>query len=230
MNYTSACKVSKLSLFVCLVQDPAISYDCNEEDGDPLPRYDAGRRNSHGTRCAGEVAMSANNRKCGVGVAYDASIGGIKLLDGVVNDRVEGTALGFAWELVDVYSASWGPTDDGRTVDGPGRLAREALERGVRQGRRGLGSVYVWASGNGGSRGDNCNCDGYLTSRYTVSIGSASQQGQFPWYGEECASTLAVTYSSGAYHDQMIVSSRSIRSLLVSYTTVIPPSDQNVCI
>lgn len=74
------------------------------------------------------------------------------------------------------------------------------------QGRRGRGSIYVWASGNGGSNGDNCNCDGYLASPYTISIGSASQRGEFPWYGEACASTLAVTYSSGAYKDQMIVS------------------------
>lgn len=73
------------------------------------------------------------------------------------------------------------------------------------KGRNGKGSIYVWASGNGGSYGDNCNCDGYLASPYTISIGSASQKGEFPWYGEACASTLAVTYSSGAYKDQMIV-------------------------
>lgn len=30
----------------------------------------------HGTRCAGEVAAVANNGVCGVGVAYDAKIGG----------------------------------------------------------------------------------------------------------------------------------------------------------
>lgn len=30
----------------------------------------------HGTRCAGEVAAAANNNICGVGIAYDASIGG----------------------------------------------------------------------------------------------------------------------------------------------------------
>lgn len=58
------------------VQDPDISWDCNENDADPSPRYDAHRRNSHGTRCAGEVAMSANNGKCGVGVAFNAKIGG----------------------------------------------------------------------------------------------------------------------------------------------------------
>ncbi|XP_017779220.1 PREDICTED: neuroendocrine convertase 1-like, partial [Nicrophorus vespilloides] len=159
--------------------DPDISWDCNEDDDDPLPRYEPSRANSHGTRCAGEVAMMADNRKCGVGIAYNARIGGVKLLDGLVNDRIEGTALGFAQDLVDIYSASWGPNDDGKTVDGPGRLAREALERGIREGRNGRGSIYVWASGNGGSQGDNCNCDGYLASPYTVSIGSASQRGEF---------------------------------------------------
>lgn len=31
----------------------------------------------HGTRCAGEIAMVENNGFCGVGVAYDAKIGGL---------------------------------------------------------------------------------------------------------------------------------------------------------
>lgn len=56
---------------------------------------------------------------------------GVKLLDGVVNDRTEGTALSYALDLVDIYSASWGPNDDGQTVDGPGWLAKEALHRGI---------------------------------------------------------------------------------------------------
>lgn len=50
------------------------SYDINEEDDDPTPR-DSGD-NKHGTRCAGEVAAIAGNRLCGVGIAYNASIGG----------------------------------------------------------------------------------------------------------------------------------------------------------
>lgn len=55
------------------------------------------------------------------------------MLDGLVTDRIEGTALGYAQNLVDIYSASWGPNDDGKTVDGPGRLAKEAIERGIRK-------------------------------------------------------------------------------------------------
>ncbi|XP_017772277.1 PREDICTED: neuroendocrine convertase 1-like, partial [Nicrophorus vespilloides] len=107
---------------------------------------------------------------------------------------------------------------NGKTVDGSGRLLREALERGIREGRNGRGSIYVWASGNGGSQGDNCNCDGYLASPYTVSIGSASQRGEFPWYGEACASTLAVTYSSGAYQDQMIATTDLHNECTIKHT------------
>lgn len=42
-----------------------------------MPRYGATPENAHGTRCAGEVAMQANNSKCGVGIAYNAGIGGM---------------------------------------------------------------------------------------------------------------------------------------------------------
>ena len=75
--------------------------------------------------------MEANNEKCGVGVAFNAGIGGIRMLDGTVTDRIEATALIHALEKVDIYSASWGPSDDGRTVEGPGRLARQSLYRGI---------------------------------------------------------------------------------------------------
>ncbi|KAK9874872.1 hypothetical protein WA026_005686 [Henosepilachna vigintioctopunctata] len=198
--------------------DSEISYDCNEEDDDPTPRYDEDGTNNHGTRCAGEIAMMANNKKCGVGVAYNANIGGIKVLDGLVTDRLEGTALSFGTELIDIYSASWGPPDDGVTVDGPGRLAQEAFRRGTRMGRQGKGSIYVWASGNGGGKDDNCNCDGYLNSIFTISIGSASERGIFPWYGEACSSLMAVTYSSGAYSDQMIVTTDLHNNCTVKHT------------
>ena len=64
---------------------------------------------------------------------------------------------------------SWGPEDDGKTVDGPHKLARRALMWGSRYGRAGRGAIYVVASGNGGDRDDDCNYDGYANSIYTVS-------------------------------------------------------------
>ena len=54
--------------------DPLASLDINGRDGDPTPKDDG--NNKHGTRCAGEVAAVAFNEYCGVGIAYNASIGG----------------------------------------------------------------------------------------------------------------------------------------------------------
>ena len=55
------------------------------------------------------------------------------MLDGRVTDRSEAEAfrIGVDNHHVDVFSASWGPNDDGRTVEGPGKLASQALEHGV---------------------------------------------------------------------------------------------------
>ncbi|XP_006901390.1 PREDICTED: proprotein convertase subtilisin/kexin type 6 isoform X2 [Elephantulus edwardii] len=185
--------------------DAYASYDVNGNDYDPSPRYDASNENKHGTRCAGEVAATANNSYCIVGIAYNAKIGGIRMLDGDVTDVVEAKSLGIRPNYIDIYSASWGPDDDGKTVDGPGRLAKQAFEYGIKKGRQGLGSIFVWASGNGGREGDHCSCDGYTNSIYTISVSSTTENGYKPWYLEECASTLTTTYSSGAFYERKIV-------------------------
>ncbi|XP_066908018.1 furin-like protease 2 [Halyomorpha halys] len=175
--------------------DPKASSDINDNDSDPMPRDNGD--NKHGTRCAGEVAAIAFNSYCGVGVAYNASIGGVRMLDGTVSDAVEARALSLNPDHIDIYSASWGPEDDGKTVDGPGPLATRAFLSGITTGRNGKGSIFVWASGNGGKHTDSCNCDGYTNTIYTLSISSATQAGFKPWYLEECSSTIATTYSSG---------------------------------
>ncbi|NXN65734.1 PCSK4 convertase, partial [Himantopus himantopus] len=202
--------------------DPLASYDFNSNDPDPQPRYTAGDENRHGTRCAGEVAAAANNQICGAGIAYNAKVGGVRMLDGPITDMVEAQSLSLRPQHIHIYSASWGPEDNGKTVDGPGVLAMEAFYRGVTkvslalapgtslarglpahcpsaspcQGRGGLGSIFIWASGNGGINYDNCNCDGYTNSIYTLSVGSVLAGGQRPRYSEGCSAILTTTYSS----------------------------------
>ncbi|XP_054160265.1 furin-like protease 1, isoforms 1/1-X/2 isoform X4 [Oppia nitens] len=185
--------------------DPLASFDVNNHDEDPMPRYDMIDSNRHGTRCAGEVAANANNNICAVGIAYNAKVGGVRMLDGDVTDAVEARSLSLNPQHIDIYSASWGPDDDGKTVDGPGELATRAFMDGVNKGRKGLGSIFVWASGNGGREHDNCNCDGYTNSIWTLSISSATENGLVPWYSEACSSTLATTYSSGSFGERQIV-------------------------
>jgi len=58
---------------------------------------------------------------------------GVRMLDGVVTDSLEAKALSFNIDHIDVFSASWGPTDDGTSLERPGRLASAAFEKGIRE-------------------------------------------------------------------------------------------------
>ena len=187
--------------------DPNASFDLNSYDSDPQPRYDKTNENKHGTRCAGEISGTVNNTNCGVGVAYNSRIGGIRLLDGKITDRLEAEALTYNINYIDIFSASWGPLDDGKTFDGPGVLSRKAFQNGVNYGRNGKGTIYVWAAGNGGRFMDNCNCDGYTSSIYTITIGGVTQTFQMPIYSEKCSATLASTFSSGHGYESAIITS-----------------------
>ncbi|XP_033109522.1 furin-like protease kpc-1 [Anneissia japonica] len=140
--------------------------------------------------------MQANNSICGVGIAFNSKIGGIRMLGDSASDMMEAASLSYNRNFISIYSISWGPDDDGITVDGPGILAKKALEDGAKLGRDGLGSIFVWASGNGGQVTDHCSCDGYVTSIYTLAVTSASMTGYLPAYAESCPSVMATTYSA----------------------------------
>ncbi|KAK3751317.1 hypothetical protein QZH41_019534, partial [Actinostola sp. cb2023] len=183
---------------------PEGSWDINSNDPDPMPRADDAGLNHHGTRCAGEIA-AVPNTYCAVGVAYGAKVSGVRILDGPMTDSLEAMAFNTKLSINDIYSCSWGPDDNGKTVDGPHQLAQAALAHGVLAGRRGYGSIFVVASGNGGHFKDNCNFDGYANSIYTVTIGAIDEVGNMPYYAEHCAAMLAVTYSSGQGMQRNIV-------------------------
>lgn len=55
----------------------------------------------------------------------------------------------------------------------------------------------MWATGNGGVHDDDCGCDGYVSSPYSLSVGSITDRGQAPYFDEKCASTLTVVPSGG---------------------------------
>ncbi|KAK1899420.1 Proprotein convertase subtilisin/kexin type 7 [Dissostichus eleginoides] len=134
----------------------------------------------------GKIAAVPNNSFCAVGVAYGSKVAGIRVLDGPLTDSLEAIAFNKHYQINDIYSCSWGPDDDGHTVDGPHPLGKAALQHGVIAGRQGFGSIFVVASGNGGA---------------------VDEQGKKPFYAEECASMLAVTFSSGGTKLRSIVTS-----------------------
>ncbi|KKK12007.1 hypothetical protein P175DRAFT_0504358 [Aspergillus ochraceoroseus IBT 24754] len=170
------------------------SYDFNDHTPEPRPRL---RDDRHGTRCAGEVA-AARNEVCGVGVAYDSRISGVRILSAAIDDTDEASAINYAYQKNDIYSCSWGPPDDGATMEAPGVLIKRAIVNGVQNGRGGKGSVFVFAAGNGASSGDNCNFDGYTNSIYSITVGAIDRDGRHPSYSESCSAQLVVAYSSGS--------------------------------
>lgn len=53
------------------------------------------------------------------------------MLDGEVTDMVEAHSLSLNPQHIHIYSASWGPEDDGKSLDGPAKLAKEAFLQGI---------------------------------------------------------------------------------------------------
>lgn len=181
------------------------SYDFNDNTLEPKPRLADDR---HGTRCAGEVSAVKNN-VCGVGVAWDSKIAGIRILSKLISDADEAVAMNYAYQKNQIYSCSWGPPDDGRSMDAPGLLIKRAMLNAVQNGRGGLGSIYVFASGNGAANEDNCNFDGYTNSIYSITVGAIDRKGLHPYYSEKCSAQLVVTYSSGS-GDAIVSCSRKV--------------------
>ncbi|KAL8738444.1 MAG: hypothetical protein Q9181_000758 [Wetmoreana brouardii] len=170
------------------------SWDFNDDTDEPRPRLSDDK---HGTRCAGEIA-AVRNGVCGVGVAYNAKIGGLRILSKVITDEDEAVAMNYAFQENQIYSCSWGPPDDGRSMDAPGILIQRAMVNAIQNGRQGKGNIYVFAAGNGAGSGDNCNFDGYTNSIYSITVGAIDRKGLHPYYSEKCSAQLVVTYSSGS--------------------------------
>ncbi|QTA88490.1 S8 family serine peptidase [Desulfonema magnum] len=170
-----------------------LSYDFNYEDHDPDPwKYDG-----HGTSAAG-VAAARDNQSCGVGAAYRSGLAGLRLIAKENTDAEEAKSLSYQRDDIHIYSNSWGPEDDGTRLEGPGPLTLEALEDNAKNGRNGLGNIYVWAAGNGLRFGDNVNYDGYANSRFTIAVGAVGPNGCQANYSEPGAAML-ITAPSDTY-------------------------------
>ena len=167
-----------------------------DNDNDPSP---VSPDEGHGTAVAGVAAARGNNNLGVSGAAPQASLIGLRLLSGPPSDALEAKALSYMNQEIDIYNNSWGPADDGQTLEVPGRLTLQALENGVAKGRGGKGSIYVWAAGNGLFYNDNVNYDGYANSRFTIAVSAIDNNGVQSWYSEPGAPILVAGYSDGYF-------------------------------
>lgn len=71
---------------------------------------------------------------------------GVRMLDGEVTDVVEAHSLSLNPQHIHIYSASWGPEDDGKSLDGPAKLAKEAFLQGITQVSRSTAALTLFIS------------------------------------------------------------------------------------
>ena len=174
--------------------ESTLDYDYCNYDGNPEPAgWDA-----HGTAAAGVAAATGNNGLGVSGAAPDASLAGLMLIACGNSDNDEANALSHLNDDIDIYSNSWGPSDNGQTLSGPGPLMIAAFEDDAYNGRNGLGNVITWAAGNGLSSDDDSNLDGYANSRFTISVTAVDHDGDQTNYGEPGANVLISAPSDGS--------------------------------
>ncbi|XP_052814322.1 furin-like protease 1 [Mya arenaria] len=168
-----------------------LGYDVFTQTADPSPNPST---DNHGTNCAGIIAAE-DNTECVIGIAYDSKIGGIRLLasSGASNSQ-EAEALVYKIDEVDIYSNSWGSSDNGQTISELDDVQEQALIDGTTRGRNGLGAIYSWAAGNGGQNDDDCNYDGYVNSPYTIAVTSLQTSSAPADYSEPCSALMCATY------------------------------------
>ncbi|MEO0055777.1 MAG: hypothetical protein RLZZ50_1724 [Verrucomicrobiota bacterium] len=151
----------------------------------------------HGTACAGVAAARGNNGSGVSGAAPEATLVGLRLIGAATTDSQEAEAVAWKSDLIQIKSNSWGPNDDGLTLEAPGPLTAAAFANAAATGRGGLGTIFVWAGGNGGDVGDNSNYDGYANSIYTIAVGAVTNTGAQSYYSEPGANLVVCAPSSG---------------------------------
>ena len=116
--------------------DSSNDYDYCGNDGNPTPS----NRDAHGTAAAGVAAATGNNSVGVSGAAPDANLLGLLLIACSTPDSKEADALSHENQIVDIYSNSWGPSDDGSTSRA-WAIDDCCVEDDVANGRGGLGTL-----------------------------------------------------------------------------------------
>jgi subtilisin family serine protease/Ca2+-binding RTX toxin-like protein len=193
--------------------DFALDYDSRDLDFDAFP---ADSTDKHGTTVAGVIAAALDNAAGGAGVAPEATVTGYRIGfgDNGTYDQLIGA---FEWiSTVDVANNSWG--FDGFLGDsflnsGFAPIG-DALQAALVSGRGGLGTVIVFAAGNGRAGGQDVNYHNLQNDRGTIAVAATDSGGKVTSYSNPGAALLiaapghgipttdrvgALGYSSGDY-------------------------------
>lgn len=190
-----------------LLAGASYNYATGSNDPSPSPAaasqpFDdgvGGPDDAHGTAVAGILVARDQNALGGRGVAPRAQFMALNPLIQSTDVNLA-DAMARAWQGgAAVVNNSWGPPDPGNGGSGSfyrsSPLWQQAVLQGVTQGRGGLGTVYLIASGNGGASGDESNRDGYANFRAMLTVGAVDDRNRPTSYTEPGANVLVAAPS-----------------------------------
>ena len=165
-----------------------LDYDTRNNDFDARDSLASDR---HGTAVAGLIAADDNGTGT-VGVAFDADLVGyrIGLSSAFLSDFVD--LMDRAADTVDVFNNSWGfvvPLSDNFQNSGWSSFSN-ALTNLAENGRGGLGTVTVFAGGNGRETFDSTNYHNTQNSPYTIAVAAIDQDGTYSYFSSPGESLL----------------------------------------
>jgi subtilisin-like proprotein convertase family protein len=150
----------------------------DDDDDDPNPNLN--RDDIHGTPCASIVGMR------------------LIVTGTMITDEKVADAMAYQPNLIKIKNNSWGSRE---LFKGLGDLISNSLESAAVSGRAGLGTIFVFAAGNGdrtGSAQYNSNYDGFTNSIYTIAVGAMDDFGKKAIYSEEGANLVVTAPSDGS--------------------------------
>lgn len=153
-----------------------------DDDGAAVPGFG----DEHGTAVSGIMAAALDNGKCSAGIAYNAELASVRMLSYssgtgplIGYDGSVSSSFSHRVDEIDVFNNSWG-WNPILSFNNELPLSGKALEYGIKNGRGGRGSIYVFAAGNNNAR--STNHDPNASTRYTIVVGGSGNTGQVVWY------------------------------------------------
>lgn len=158
----------------------ALGLDVNDGDLDPSPVLTA---DFHGTAVAGVAAARGDNLIGVAGVAYEATLAGIRFLGAPATSAEVAQCLTHSNQVISVYNNSWGYGVNGQALARVPLVISNAIVNGIQNGRGGRGSIFVFAAGNSGAQGDDANYHELVNSIYTIGVGALNDRYARASYG-----------------------------------------------
>lgn len=151
----------------------SLGLDVNDGDFDPSPNT---TNDFHGTAVGGVAAARGNNNLGVSGVAFEATLAGIRFSGGPATFVQVGQCLTHSNQAIQVYNNSWGASSSYIDLFPLPVAISNALVSGTQNGRGGLGSVFIFSSGNDGSRGGNGNYSGIANNVFVLPVAALNDR------------------------------------------------------